>query len=122
MKLPKSPEEKEDRIQRAKKHGKYGNEVEDLVGRQLRGKELWYEVKWKNLDDSKQNTWENMEKLKNLGVETYALAYDDRFAVAAMGEKRPLSQREIVKHFEHFGLEEELVTPTCHGFDTLQKL
>ena len=42
--------------------------VEEVVGRQVRGKELWYEIKWCDLPDAKQNTWENMEKLKNLGT------------------------------------------------------
>eukprot|EP00392_Amoebophrya_sp_AT5.2_P006336 g6347.t1 len=110
LKLPRSAEETEDRKERARKHGKYGNCVGDVVGRQMRGKEPWYEIRWENLDDAKQNTWENLEKLRQLGVEAYALAYDDRMAAqTAQIDQRPLSAREIVKHFEQFGLTEELV-------------
>jgi len=107
---PKNEEEAKDRVQRAKKHGKYGNEVETLVGRQLRGNDLYYEVKWKNLDDLKQNSWESMATLKNLGVESFALALDARMqAQAAQLDQRPLTQKEIVKHLEQFGLTEEMV-------------
>ncbi|CAD7923578.1 unnamed protein product [Amoebophrya sp. A120] len=110
LKLPRSPEELEDRKERARKHGKYGNMVHDVVGRQMRGKEPWYEIRWENLDDAKQNTWENLEKLRLLGIEAYALAYDDRMAAqTAQIDQRPLSAREITKHFEQFGLTEELV-------------
>jgi ATPase subunit of ABC transporter with duplicated ATPase domains len=91
-------------------HGKYGNGVETLVGRQLRGNELWYEVKWQTLDDLKQNSWESMSKLKDLGVEAFALALDARMqAQAAQLDQRPLTQREIIKHLEQFGLTEEMV-------------
>eukprot|EP00397_Hematodinium_sp_SG-2012_P000762 GEMP01000763.1.p1 GENE.GEMP01000763.1~~GEMP01000763.1.p1 ORF type:complete len:1420 (+),score=303.17 GEMP01000763.1:231-4490(+) len=107
---PKNEEEAAERAQLAKKHGKYGNEVETLVGRQMRGSELWYEIKWKNLDDAKQNTWENMLKLRDLGVESFALALDARMqAQAAQLDQRPLTQREIIKHLEQFGLTEEMI-------------
>jgi len=106
---PQNEEEAVLRAELAKKHGKYGNAIDSLVGRQLRGKELYYEIKWVNLTDSKQNTWENLAKLRLLGCETYALAYDDRAAAAEAGlDQRPLSQREIVKHLEQFGITEEL--------------
>lgn len=50
-----------------------------------------------------------MELLKNLGCETFALAYDDKCAAAEGGlQDRPLSQREIVKHLANFGIDEEL--------------
>ena len=62
-----------------------------------------YEVRWENLEDAKQNTWEDLEKLRLLGVEAYGLAYDDRMAAQAAGtDQRPLSTREIVKHFEQY--------------------
>lgn len=98
--------ELEDRKARAKQHGKYGNMLKNLVGRQLRGKEFYYEAEWENLTDSKQNTWINMDDMRKLGCESFALAYDSR---AAVGEDvRPLTQREIVKHLEQFGITEEL--------------
>lgn len=107
--MPKNDEERELRKKLAKEHGKYGNEVDTLVGRQMRGNDLWYEIKWKNLDDAKQNTWENMQKLRDLGVESYALALDARMqAMAVQLDQRPLTSREIVKHLEQFGLTEEM--------------
>lgn len=108
--LPKNEEEAAERAERAKKHGKYGKEVDTLVGRQMRGNDLWYEVKWKTLDDPKQNSWENMAKLRDLGVESFALALDARMqAQAAQLDQRPLTQREIIKHMEQFGLTEEMI-------------
>jgi len=109
LKNPQNEEEAESRRQKAKIHGKYGNSIKDLVGRQLRGKELWYEVNWENLPDAKQNTWLNMEGLRKLGCESFALAYDDKQAAMEAGlDSRPLTQREIVKHLEKFGITEEL--------------
>mmetsp|Transcript_14837 Transcript_14837/g.36967 ORF Transcript_14837/g.36967 Transcript_14837/m.36967 type:complete len:1411 (-) Transcript_14837:1858-6090(-) len=106
---PKTEEERLDREKRAKAHGKYGNALKDLVGRQLRGKEMVYEAKWWNLDDSSKNTWLTVEDLKKLGCESFALAYDDRAAAIEAGlDQRPLTQREIVKHLELFGITEEL--------------
>jgi ATPase subunit of ABC transporter with duplicated ATPase domains len=94
----------------AVKFGKYGNEVNEIVGRVVKGNEVLYEVAWKNLDDQKQNTMETVEKLKKMSVSGYAKAYDERLAAQNAGlDQRPLSQREIVKHFESFGLDEELV-------------
>lgn len=58
----------------------------------------------------KQNTLEPIAKLRQLGVERMATALDERLAsVAAGSDVRPLTQREIVKHFENFGLVEELI-------------
>jgi len=108
LKTPANEEEAEARVQAAKKHGKYGQMIQDLVGRQVRGKELWYEVKWETLD-VKQNTWVNMDGLKQLRCESFALAYDDKQAAIEAGlDQRPLTQREIVKHLEKFGITEEL--------------
>lgn len=106
---PKNEEEYEDRVKRAKQYGKYGNMLKNLVGRQQRGKEFVYEAQWQNLDDTSKNTWVTMNDLKNLGCESFALAYDDRAAAAEGGlDQRPLSQREITKHLEQFGITEEL--------------
>merc|ERR1711879_673525 len=60
---PENEEEAERRKQLAKTHGKYGNEVEELVSRTKMGTELAYEVRWKGLDDPKQNTVEKISKL-----------------------------------------------------------
>merc|ERR1719265_1593143 len=88
----------EERKQKAKKFGKYGSMLKNLIGRQLRGKDLYYEAQWQGLDDSSKNSWLNMNDLRNLGCESFALAYDDRAAAQEGGiDQRPLSQREIVK-------------------------
>merc|ERR1719473_1397421 len=83
--------------------------IRQLVGRQIKGKQTIYEASWENLPDQKQNTWVDMEMLRKLGCETFALAYDDRQAALDGGlADRPLSQREITKHLEQFGITEEL--------------
>merc|ERR1712194_312720 len=75
----------------------------------MKGKDVMYEARWENLTDSRQNTWLSMEDLRKLGCESYALAYDDKAAAAEAGlDQRPLTQREIVKHLELFGITEEL--------------
>ncbi|CAE7219154.1 Abcf3 [Symbiodinium necroappetens] len=105
----------------AAKHGKRGKEVEALLSRQKRGRQILYEVKWKGLDDAKQNTYEPLTKLRLLGVEKMCAALDDRIACAETA-MRPLSTREIVKHLEPFGITENM---TCHrmieGFSAGQK-
>jgi ATPase subunit of ABC transporter with duplicated ATPase domains len=107
---PANEEEAKLREERAKRWGKYGREVDTVIGRVVRGSEVVYEVQWKGLDDPKQNTWETIAKLKNLGVVSMARAYDERMAAQAAGcDTRPLSQKEIVKHLVSFGLNEDQV-------------
>merc|ERR1712050_162502 len=120
---PANEEEAKLRQDLAVKYGKYGNQVEDIVGRVVRGGEVFYEVNWKNLPDQKQNTFESMSKLKMLGVSSLAKAYDERLAAQSAGlDQRPLSQREIVKHLEQFGLDEDMVlNREIRGFSAGQK-
>lgn len=93
----------------ATKYGKYGKRVEALVSRTKRKSEWRYEVQWQDLSD-KQNTFETIAKLRQLGIERRATALDERLASVQIGtDERPLTCREIVKHFESFGLSEELV-------------
>lgn len=107
---PQNEQEASMRKDLAAKYGKYGNEVQDILSRVVQAKDILYEVQWKNLDDPKSNTLESISKLKKMGVATLAKAYDERLAAQAAGiDQRPLSQREIVKHLEQFGLDEELV-------------
>merc|ERR1711937_501231 len=74
------------------------------------GSQICYEVKWRNLDDPKQNSIETLATLKALGVAKLAIACDERLAAKASGlDQRPLSRREIVKHCEAFGIDEEIV-------------
>merc|ERR1719238_555459 len=58
-----------------------------------------------------------------MGVSSLAKAYDERLAAQNAGlDQRPLSQREIVKHFESFGLDEDLVmNRQIGGFSAGQK-
>lgn len=120
---PESPEEAERIKELAVKLGKKGNAVKEVIGRVVRGNEVLYEVAWENLPDQKQNTMETVAKLKMLGVSTLAKAYDERLAAQQAGiDQRPLSSREIVKHLESFGLEEELVlNRIIGGFSAGQK-
>jgi ATPase subunit of ABC transporter with duplicated ATPase domains len=92
----------------ATKYGKYGKRVSKCIGRQVRGKELYYEVEWQGLDDAKQNTYEPLSKLKMMGAEGQAKAYDCRLAAQQQGNARPITRREISKHLALFGMDEEL--------------
>lgn len=120
---PETPEEAKMRVDLAMKYGKYGKEVGDIVGRVVKGNDLFYEVQWKGMEDAKQNTFEPMSKLKMMGVASFAKAFDERQAASAAGiDTRPLSQKEIVKHFEQFGLDEEMVlNREIGGFSAGQK-
>lgn len=112
--LPQSPEEEQYRRDMAAKHGKRNKEVEAVLSRQKKGKQILYEVKWKGLDDPKQNTYESVQKLRLLGVEKMAAALDDRIACAET-QLRPLTTREIVKHLEPFGITEDMTTHRMIG-------
>jgi len=112
--LPQSPEEEQYRKDMAVKHGKRSKEVESLVSRTKKGKKIMYEVKWKGLDDPKQNTYESLQTLRLLGVEKMAAALDDRLACQETA-LRPLTTREIVKHLEPFGITEEMTTHRMIG-------
>jgi ATPase subunit of ABC transporter with duplicated ATPase domains len=121
-----TPETAEDaeRVKRlAALHGKYGNQVKEVVGRVVKGNDVLYEVEWMNLPDQKQNTMETISKLKMMSVSTLAKAYDERLAAQQAGlDQRPLSEREIIKHLEQFGLDEELVlNRKIGGFSAGQK-
>merc|ERR1712190_313833 len=106
----------------AAKFGKYGKRIEAVVSRTKRGKEWRYEVQWEGLAE-KQNTFESVAKLRQLGVERMATALDERIASTLIGnDERPLTRREIVRHFENFGLSEELVAQhSVEGFSGGQK-
>jgi len=108
----------------AKEHGKYGNEVEELVSRTKTGTQLSYEVRWKGLDDPKQNTIEPISKLKAMGLDKVIIACDERIAAKAAGlDQRPLTRREIVRHCEAFGIDEEMCcNRQIRGFSAGQKV
>jgi len=119
--LPQNEEEAEYRKKMAVLHGKRGKAVQSLLSRRKEGKRILYEVKWVQLDDAKQNTYENVQKLRLLGVEKMAAALDDRIACAETG-LRPLTTREIVNHLIPFGISEDMTTHrVIGGFSAGQK-
>merc|ERR1711937_133671 len=88
------------------------------------GKDVMYEVKWKNLDDVKQNTLEPVSKLLQMGLSKVVIACDERIAAKAAGiDQRPLSRREIARHCEAFGIDEEMCcNRQIRGFSAGQKV
>jgi ATPase subunit of ABC transporter with duplicated ATPase domains len=121
---PEDDEEAERRVRLAKELGKYGNEVEELVSRTKLGSQLAYEVRWKGLDDPKQNTIEPITKLKQMGLDKVVIACDERIAAKAIGlDQRPLTRREVVRHCEAFGIDEEMCcNRQIRGFSAGQKV
>jgi len=121
---PENEEEAGRRAKLAKEMGKYGNPVEDLVSRTKLGNELAYEVQWAGLNDPKQNTVEKLSKLKAMGLDKVVIACDERLAAKAIGlDQRPLTRREIVRHVEAFGIDEEMCcNQLIKGFSAGQKV
>jgi len=121
------PENEEEGIRRAnlaKLHGKYGKAVEDMISRTKMGSELAYEIQWEGMPDPKQNTVEKLSKLKMMGLEKAVIACDERIAAKAAGlDQRPLTRREIVRHVEAFGIDEEMCcNQQIKGFSAGQKV
>jgi elongation factor 3 len=121
---PEDEEEAVRRMELAKKYGKYGKQVEDLVSRSKTGKDITYEVKWEGLDDPKQNTLEPLSKLLAMGLSKVVIACDERIAAKAAGiDQRPLTRREISRHCEAFGIDEEMCcNRQIRGFSAGQKV
>lgn len=121
---PENEEEADRRKQLGKELGKYGNEVEDLVSRAKSGNSMCYEVKWKGCDDPKQNTIEPVSKLVAMGLSKVVIACDERIAAKAAGlDQRPLTRREITRHCEAFGIDEEMCcNQQVRGFSSGQKV
>ena len=66
-------------------------------------------MKWEGTDDTKQNTFETLLKLRQLGAEGQASACNLRLAATAAGvDTRVCSRREIVNHVAQFGIDEEM--------------
>jgi ATPase subunit of ABC transporter with duplicated ATPase domains len=121
---PENDEEAGRRAALAKTHGKYGLEVGELVSRTKIGSQLAYEVQWTGLDDAKQNTIEPISKLVTMGLSKVMIACDERIAAKAAGlDQRPLTRREIVRHCEAFGIDEEMCcNQQVKGFSAGQKV
>jgi len=121
---PENDEEAARRAALAKTHGKYGLEVGELVSRTKLGSQLAYEVQWTGLADAKQNTIEPISKLVAMGLSKVMIACDERIAAKAAGlDQRPLTRREIVRHCEAFGIDEEMCcNQQVKGFSAGQKV
>lgn len=121
---PEDDDEAERRKALAKEYGKYGNEVEELVSRTKVGSQLAYEVKWAGLDDPKQNTVVPISTLVAMGLAKVVIACDERIAAKAAGlDQRPLTRREVVRHCEAFGIDEEMCcNRQIRGFSAGQKV
>ncbi|CAJ1345754.1 unnamed protein product [Effrenium voratum] len=121
---PEDDEEAARRATLAKQHGKYGNQVGELLSRSKQGSQLYYEVRWEGLDDPKQNTMVSLKTLRDMGLDKVVIACDERIAAKAAGlDQRPLTRREIVKHCEGFGIDEEMCcNQQIRGFSAGQKV
>eukprot|EP00425_Heterocapsa_triquetra_P040473 CAMPEP_0195077238 /NCGR_PEP_ID=MMETSP0448-20130528/19712_1 /TAXON_ID=66468 /ORGANISM="Heterocapsa triquestra, Strain CCMP 448" /LENGTH=470 /DNA_ID=CAMNT_0040109851 /DNA_START=1 /DNA_END=1413 /DNA_ORIENTATION=+ len=118
---PKDDDEKRERKEKAALHGKYGKTVAHVHGRSTQHGKLTYEVQWEGLDDTKQHTFESLDKLRAMGVEGMASACNLRIAASSL-ESRACSRREIIKHLELFGIDEEMCcNRMIGGFSAGQK-
>jgi len=72
----------------------------------------------------KQNTIEPISKLVAMGLSKVVIACDERIAAKAAGlDQRPLTRREIVRHCEAFGIDEEMCcNQQVKGFSSGQKV
>merc|ERR1719491_1321414 len=86
-------------------------EVEVILSRQISGKDAKdtiYEVQWQGLGPA-DNTFEKRSRLKTLGVEYMVEEYDMwMMQVWGTSPERPLTARELINHFEDFGLPEDI--------------
>merc|ERR1711881_260539 len=98
--------------------------VDELISRTKQGTSLAYEVKWEGLDDAKMNTVEPISKLVTMGLSKVVIACDERIAAKAAGlDQRPLTRREVVRHCEAFGIDEEMCcNQQIRGFSAGQKV
>jgi len=108
---PKDEDERRERLEKAAKHGKYGKLVGKVLARTKHKDKILYEVQWEGMEDQKQNTFETLDRLRQLGCEGHASACNLRLAAMSGGVDSAPSRREIVKHLEKFGITEEM---TCN--------
>merc|ERR1719333_767437 len=67
---------------------------------------------------------ESIAKLRMMGLDKVCIACDERIAAKAAGlDQRPLTRREIIKHVEAFGIDEEMCcNRQIRGFSSGQKV
>lgn len=83
--------------------------VKDLVGRRKTKKTYEYEVTWEGVDPT-MTTWLPRYKLEDLGFGKLIAQCDAKEAAKAGLVARPLTQKNVEKHLEDFGLEAEFGT------------
>jgi len=121
---PQDQEEAVRRAELAKQYGKYGNQVDQLLGRTKKGNEFYYEVQWQGLDDPKQNTQVALSTLRKMGLSKVAIACDERLAAKAAGlDQVQITRRLVTRHCEAFGIDEEMcLNRQIRGFSAGQKV
>jgi len=83
--------------------------MDKIIGRRQKKNTYEYEVVWmgRSLDST---TWIGKEKLEKLGFTKYLNRIDEREAARAGLYARPLTQKNVEKHLEDFGLDAEFGT------------
>jgi len=83
--------------------------MDKIMGRRQKKNQYEYEVAWmgRSLDST---TWIGREKLEKLGFTKYLNRIDEREAARAGLYARPLTQKNVEKHLEDFGLDAEFGT------------
>jgi elongation factor 3 len=85
-------------------------EIEEIIGRAERGKQLWYEVV--KVGRKKDDTiWEPLEFLSKMQPYVLKLVrnYDEKMKAMAAGvDIRPLTAEEVKRHLADFGINEDL--------------
>ena len=82
----------------------------DVVGRQQRGKHLFYEVRRSGRDET-DTDWEMMEALerKDAYVMKMVRNFDEKLKAMQSGmDLRPLTKEEVRIHLENFGIDQDL--------------
>jgi elongation factor 3 len=86
-------------------------EIDAIIGRAERGKQLWYEVQ--KVGRKKDDTvWEPLEFLTKMQPYVLKLVknYDEKMKAMASGvDIRPLTAEEVKRHLGDFGINEDLV-------------
>ena len=91
--------------------------AEKIVGRVEGKREMEYEVKWVDMDETQ---FIGRTELVQMGYQKWILQLDE---VLSQGTMRKLTTAEIVKHYEEFGLEENFsVHGTIGGLSGGQKV
>jgi len=83
--------------------------LDKIVGRRQKKSTYEYEVAWEN-KPMDQTRWFEREKLEKLGFTKMLCRVDEREAARAGLYARPLTQKNVEKHIEDFGLDAEFGT------------